>query len=63
MSENDIIAEYIRERHPHMLNSVDFVIYKMEFMWRNIAETIIETVKNIDFTVLKQVVDAVEGKE
>lgn len=63
MSENDIIAEYIREMHPYMLNSVDFAIYKMGVTLRKIVESITETVKNTDFTTLKEAVDEVEGKE
>ena len=29
MNENDIIAEYVKENHPDILNTTDFALYRI----------------------------------
>ena len=50
MSENEIIAQYVKERFPELLNSTDFVLYKLGLSFRKIVDDFKEAVKNIDFS-------------
>jgi demethoxyubiquinone hydroxylase (CLK1/Coq7/Cat5 family) len=40
MSENDYIAEYIKERRPEIINCIPFFAWKMGRMVRNMGEAI-----------------------
>ena len=42
MSENDVIAEYIKERYPWMLDIIDFAIYKLKMKWKTMVKEIKE---------------------
>lgn len=63
MSENDIIAEYVREKRPEILTSVDFGLYKFSLAWRNMANDLKEAFKNIDFSKLAKQVNGSEENE
>ena len=63
MSENDIIAEYVKSRFPSLLATVDFGLYKMGV---GISETLNETskcLKNIDLKALKERLESVNEQE
>ena len=63
MSENDIIAQYVREKYPEILTSVDFGLYKFSVAWRNIVSDLKEAFKNIDFSKLAERVNGSEDNE
>lgn len=54
MSENDIIAEYVRKRYPELLNTADFVFFKCSCAIRKIINDFKESLKNIDFSELAE---------
>ena len=63
MSENDIIAQYVREKYPEILTSVDFGLYKFSLTWRNMVNDLKEAFKNIDFSKLAERVNGSEDSE
>lgn len=63
MSENDILAEYIKEKHPEILTSVDFAVYRLGRACRKLAEDFLEAFKKIDLTELKEMADKLNRKE
>ena len=63
MSENDIIAQYVREKYPEILTSVDFELYKFSLAWRNMVNDLKEAFKNIDFSKLAKQVNGSEENE
>ena len=52
MNKNDIIAEYIKERYPELLNTTDFALYKFSCACRKIVDGLKEAFGNIDFSEL-----------
>ena len=48
MSENDYIAEYIKERRPELIRSFDFILWKMSRITANAVKKIIDTFSGID---------------
>lgn len=34
MSDNDILAEYVRQNHPNIANSVEFTLYRFSVRFR-----------------------------
>lgn len=46
MSENDYIAEYVRERRPEILSSVDFIFWKMGRIISTAARGIVKAFKS-----------------
>ena len=45
MRRNDIIAEYIEKRYPHMLKTADFTIFRLGVICRETSKNIAESVK------------------
>lgn len=62
MRENDIIAEYVKNKYPELINSADFAFYKIAFACREFVVSFEESVKNIDFMELKKMVDEFNQK-
>ena len=52
MNENDIIAEYIKEKYPELLNTTDFALYKFYCACRKVVDELKKTFRNIDFSKL-----------
>ena len=50
MSENDYIAEYIKERRPELIRSFDFVFWKMSRITENAVKKIIDAFSGIDLS-------------
>ena len=50
MSENDYIAEYIKERRPELIRSFDFVFWKMSRITADAVKKIIDTFSGIDLS-------------
>lgn len=47
MTENDYIAEYVKENYPNILG-VNFAFWKMGRIMNKVAKEIVEVFKNID---------------
>lgn len=45
MSENDVIAEYVKERYPWILDTIDFAIYKLKMQWKSMTNEIKESLR------------------
>ena len=50
MSENDYIAEYIKERRPELIRSVDFVFWKMSRITADAVKKIVDAFSGIDLS-------------
>lgn len=57
MNENDLIAEYIKERYPEVLQTIDFAVFKLAACCRKFANDAIESLKNVDFIELQLMVN------
>ena len=53
MNENDYIAEYVKERHPEIVESFDFAMWKLVKVAIKMRDDFFEAIKNIDFSKLK----------
>lgn len=54
MSENDMIAEYVKYRFTELLNTTDFALYKVSYACRNLVNGFVEIFNNIDFNKLAE---------
>ena len=54
MTENDMIAEYVKEKCPEILKSADFALYKLRKSIEKIGEQLVEGIKKIDFSKVSQ---------
>lgn len=63
MSENDIIAEYVKSRFPSLLATVDFGLYKMGVGIGEVMHGISESLQNIDLKALKERLESMKGAE
>ena len=54
MSENDIIAEYVKEYHPEILTTLHFATYRLGSACRKFANDFIESISKIDFSKVAQ---------
>ena len=62
MSENDMIAEYVKEKYPELLTTCDFAIFKIGVAAREGCRSMCETLKKIDFGVLKDCADRINDR-
>lgn len=46
MSENDVIAEYVKERYPWILDTIDFAAYKLKMQWKTMVDEFKESFRN-----------------
>ncbi len=60
MTENDYIAEYIKEKYPQLLG-VDFGLWKFGRQISNAARTLGEVFSKIDYNVLKEQMEKSES--
>jgi hypothetical protein len=49
MNENDMIAEYIKERMPELLTTCDFALYRLGVRLKEIASGVVESAMQIDW--------------
>ena len=47
MRKNDIIAEYIETRYPHLLKTTDFALFSMAVICRETCKNITESAKRV----------------
>jgi hypothetical protein len=60
MTENDYIAEYIKEKYPQLLG-VDFGLWKFGRQISNAARTLGEVFSKIDYNVLREEMEKSES--
>jgi len=48
MSENDIIAEYVKREFPEILKTFSFASFRLRIACRNFADSCIEAIKKFD---------------
>lgn len=53
MSENDIIAEYVKAKYPDILRTVDFFGYKLQAGWHEVVEPAEKALKKLADTLAK----------
>lgn len=63
MRENDIIAEYVKEKYPELLITPEFTFYKLGCALRNVASSFVEAVKRIDLGAAVKAAKEWEEKE
>ena len=47
MNENDLIAEYIKERYPEILQTMDFTVFKFRKTISKVITDCFEPIKNL----------------
>ena len=61
MNNNDLIAEYVKEKYPEILTTCDFAVFQLKAavaeLGKNIGNGIKEIVDSIDWKQLKQISD------
>lgn len=50
MTENDYIAEYVKERCPELLNTMDYSLWKLGKAVSGAVQTLVEGLKAIDWS-------------
>ena len=63
MNENDIIAEYVKERYPELLTAIEFTFYKLGCALKNVVSSVVETAKRIDLGELVKAMKECEEAE
>ena len=58
-SENDYIAEYVREKHPSILGA-DYALWKIGKIGADFIAQFVDVMKNIDWS---QALQAIENKD
>ena len=61
-SENDLIAEYVRERHSNILGA-DFAIWKMGRAMRNLGKDIVQALKGFSAEDIQAALDKMHEEE
>ena len=62
MTQNDYIAEYIKEKHPSLLGA-DFAIWKFGRIFTEYSKEIIDTFNHIDWSEIMQKLNESEDTE
>ena len=60
MTENDYIAEYVRERHPQLLG-LDYAMWKFSRKISEAARTLGEAFSKIDYNLLREQMEKSES--
>lgn len=58
MNENDLIAEYIKERYPEILQTMDFTVFKVGKAISKVINDCFDPIKNL----VQQIMDADPGQ-
>lgn len=62
--EPGIVAEYIKERHPSLLQSADFALYQITYTARKCVDMFVDAIKGVDWGELaKYAKNQEEGAE
>lgn len=62
MSENDVIAEYVKEQYPWILDTIDFAVYKLKMKWKTMVNEIKESFR-INGDRLKDIAKKLGGED
>ena len=62
MSENDIIAAYVRNKYPELIKGADFQLFKLGFVIKEAFDSVKRSMENIDFTKLAELANEFEQK-
>ena len=54
MSENDYIAEYIKERRPEIIHSLDFIMWKLVKACANAVNELVNAAKDMPLEELEK---------
>lgn len=49
MSENDMIAEYVKSNFPNILSTADFALYRLGYRLQEMASDVAEAAMKIDW--------------
>ena len=63
MTENDIIAEYVKRKHPEILTSIDFAAFHIGMDFSIFSDSLRTKLKRIDFSRLEEALKKVNEKE
>ena len=59
LSENDVIAEYVKEKCPELLKTMDFALYKFGAAIREARDKAAGAIMEIDFSALNKAIHEV----
>lgn len=62
MTQNDYIAEYIKEKHPSLLGA-DFAIWKLGRTFAEAAKNITNSLKRVDWSEITQKLNEIKETE
>lgn len=54
MSENDMIAEYVKTKFPNILSTADFALYRLGYKLQEMATGVVEAAKQIDWEAVSK---------
>lgn len=57
MTRNDVIAEYVKERFPEILTTIDFAVFSLKMACKSSVDSFEKAIKKIDFSHLQKTVD------
>lgn len=63
MSENDYIAEYVKENHPEIITSFNFGLWKAQKILNNSLQRMVENLKTIDFSGLNKALEDMKKQQ
>ena len=52
MNENDIIAEFVKEKYPELSETFDFGMFRMRKAVEEMRDIFLKNIKEIDFSVI-----------
>lgn len=63
MNENDVIAEYVKEQYPELLETFEFAIFRLKKAAEKMANDFMESLKSIDFSKLTEAINKMQEGE
>lgn len=63
MSENDYIAEYVKEKRPEIIGTIDFVAWKFRKVVSNTVKTVTEAIKRLPVENIANYINDQEGED
>lgn len=63
MSENDYIAEYVKEKRPEIIGTIDFVVWKIGKEISNAVKVVTESIKRLPVEDIANYINDQEGED
>lgn len=63
MSENDYIAEYVKEKKPEIIGTIDFVAWKIGKVVSNTVKVVTEAIKGLSVEDIANYINDQEGED